>query len=142
MTKDETIEQLLQQVSDLNATVASLNSTIDAQTQLIAKLNQTIQELKEQINKNSKNSSKPPSSDGLKKPAPKSLRKPSGKKAGGQDGHQGTELGYPLILKGRLLFLVRLSSCMMLWITSSVSFPSCINFFILIACSSEGVASL
>lgn len=92
MTKDETIEQLLQQVSDFTATVASLNSTIDAQTQLIAKLNQTIQELKEQINKNSKNSSKPPSGDGSKKLAPKSLRKPSGKKAGGQDGHQGTHL--------------------------------------------------
>ena len=62
------------------------------QTQLIAQLNQTIQELKEQLNKNSKNSSKPPSSDGFKKPAPKSLRKPSGKKAGGQNGHQGTHL--------------------------------------------------
>ena len=62
------------------------------QTQLIAQLNQTIQELKEQLNKNSKNSSKPPSSDGFKKPAPKSLRKPSGKKVGGQNGHQGTHL--------------------------------------------------
>ena len=85
MTKDEMIEQLLQQVN-------SLTATIDAQTQLIAQLNQTIQRLKEQLNKNSKNSSKPPSSDGYKKPAPKSLRKSSGKKVGGQDGHQGTRL--------------------------------------------------
>lgn len=70
----------------------SLNATINAQTQLIARLNQTIQQLKEQLNKNSKNSSKPPSSDGYKNPAPKSLRKPSGKKVGGQNGHQGTHL--------------------------------------------------
>lgn len=90
MTKDEMNRQLLQQVASLTATVDSLNTTIDLQTKLIAQLNQTIQELKEQLNKNSKNSSKPPSSDGYKKPAPKSLRKSSGKKAGGQDGHQGT----------------------------------------------------
>lgn len=85
MTKDEIIEQLLKQVNTLTA-------TLDAQTELIAKLNQTIQELKEQIYKNSQNSSKPSSSDGLKKPAPKSLRKPSGKKSGGQKGHPGTRL--------------------------------------------------
>ena len=86
------IKQLLQQVNSLTSTVDSLNATINTQTQLIVQLNQTIQELKEQLNKNSKNSSKPPSSDGYKKPAPKSLRKPSGKKVGGQDGHQGTHL--------------------------------------------------
>ena len=92
MTKDEMIKQLSEQVSSLTSTVDSLNATINAQTQLITQLNQTILELKEQLNKNSKNSSKPPSSDGLKKPAPKSLRKPSGKKVGGQDGHPGTHL--------------------------------------------------
>ena len=85
MTDDELIKQLLQQNETLSATIA-------AQSQLIAQLNQTIQELKEQLNRNSQNSSKPPSSDGFKKPAPKSLRKPSGKKAGGQSGHQGTHL--------------------------------------------------
>ena len=50
-------EHLLQQVNTLTSTVDSLNATINAQTQLIAQLNQTIQELKEQLNKNSKNSS-------------------------------------------------------------------------------------
>ena len=92
MTKDEMIEQLLMQVNSLTIALNSLQQSFDAQTALVANLNQTIQELKEQLNKNSKNSSKPPSSDGFKKPTPKSLRKSSGKKVGGQDGHQGTHL--------------------------------------------------
>jgi transposase len=48
-----------------------------------------IAELKAQLNQNSTNSSKPPSSDGYSKPAPKSLRKKSGKKPGGQYKHKG-----------------------------------------------------
>ena len=48
--------------------------------------------LRELLNKNSQNSSKPPSTDGFQKPAPKSQRGKSGKKSGGQNGHRGKTL--------------------------------------------------
>jgi len=51
-----------------------------------------VKELREQLKKNSGNSSKPPSSDGYEKPAPKSMRERSGKKSGGQAGHDGKTL--------------------------------------------------
>src|SRR5512139_480069 len=51
-----------------------------------------IQALEDQIAKNSRNSGKPPSSDGLSKPAPKSLRKRHRRKSGGQAGYIGYTL--------------------------------------------------
>ena len=58
----------------------------------IAVLAERIQKLEDQIAKNSRNSGKPPSSDGFDKPAPRSLRKRSRKRSGGQQGHVGYKL--------------------------------------------------
>ena len=57
-----------------------------------ALLHQRIELLEARLGLNSRNSSKPPSSDGLRKPAPKSLRIAGQRPSGGQKGHTGTTL--------------------------------------------------
>lgn len=67
---------------------------------LVVGLRAEIVELKAQLASSSRNSSRPPSSDGLRKPAvdpnkskkKRSLRRRSGRKPGGQEGHGGARL--------------------------------------------------
>ena len=62
---------------------------------LIVELAGRVAELEARLGKNSRNSSKPPSSDGLAKPpkpSPKSLRRASGRQPGKQQGEQGFRL--------------------------------------------------
>lgn len=132
-----TIKELIEKVDNLTSIINTLTTKIetqaklieaqnqknDAQTKLIEtqaekiteqavvnnKLKEEIKIQQELLNKNSKNSSKPPSSDGLNKPKPKSLRKKSGKSPGAQNGHQGN--GFKLMKEPDKTIQHRPESC-------------------------------
>jgi len=72
------IEQLHGRIQELEAEVAERDARI--------------RELEAQVAQNSRNSHKPPSSDGYKKPKPKNNRQKSDKQNGGQPNHPGHTL--------------------------------------------------
>jgi transposase len=69
-----------------------LLTRLEAALARIATLEAENAELKRRLGLDSGNSSKPPSSDGLKKPPTKSLREKGKRPTGGQPGHAGTTL--------------------------------------------------
>ena len=86
MSRRQQLVQLAR--SGLRALIA-LVLRLEAQ---VRELRRQLQELKDRLALNSRNSSKPPSSDGLAKPAPQSLRLRTGRRSGGQPGHPGHTL--------------------------------------------------
>ena len=73
-------------------TVEQLLVLLAERDRLIVELAGRVADLEARLGKNSRNSSKPPSSDGLAKPPPRSLRRASGRKPGKQQGGQGFRL--------------------------------------------------
>lgn len=85
--REETVDFIL----SLLTTIASMQKQLASHADKIEKLEAHIKQLESQSGKDSHNSHKPPSSDGLKRVV-KSNRTKSNKPSGGQNGHRGTTL--------------------------------------------------
>ena len=94
----EKVDHLTNEITTLRKEHAKKIHALESKIQRLEKENQALktenQKLKDIINKNSGNSSKPPSSDGFKKI--QNSREKSGKQPGGQPGHRGN---IPILFK-------------------------------------------
>ena len=81
-------EAVVKIICQLSEFVVKIDELKEENEQLKAR----VQELENRLAQNSRNSSKPPSSDGFKRPMTQSLREKTGRKPGGQPGHEGHTL--------------------------------------------------
>jgi transposase len=77
---------------DLISIILALQEQVQALQETVAEQTTEIQKLHDELAKNSRNSGKPPSGDGLKKARTNNLRRKSGRRSGGQKGHKGYTL--------------------------------------------------
>jgi transposase len=76
----------------LQELLAERDAEIGLLREAVARLQSQVADLAAQVKANSRNSSKPPSSDGLAKPSPKSLRGKSGRRPGRPKGQPGATM--------------------------------------------------
>jgi transposase len=79
-------------VAGLRAVIEAKDAEIAVLREQVGALTAQVAELRARLGQNPRNSSRPPSSEGLARPAPKSLRKKSGRKPGRPKGQPGATL--------------------------------------------------
>lgn len=89
LSREDLLDRLSHTQDLLDAALGSITALQEQNAALAARVKQ----LEDRLGKDSHNSSKPPSSDGLRK-KPKSLRGNSDRKSGGQRGHPGRTLPF------------------------------------------------
>lgn len=111
ITKAEALRMVRENPEQAADLLVTLNHTVILLMGRVEELSAKVVELEQRLAKSSSNSSKPPSSDGYRKPNPKSLRTKTGRKTGGQKGHAGDTLAQVEVPDERILHGSAICSC-------------------------------